>query len=210
MSYSSVITKMVKKSLWILRIIFCLMGWIILIYDIATSKSLFLFLFYTIQSNFLVAVWLLLAILWDRKPEKYQKLTGLVRGGITLYITVTFLIFAILLAPLMPPDYAFDITNILFHYLIPVYFIVDWFLTERDTRYKWNYLPKWLIYPISYLILTLIYGLFTGFYPYFFIDPSSLGVGPYILSILGMTAFYLILGSIFIGINRKFTQNYQI
>ncbi len=198
---------MVKKSVWILRMMFCLLGWTVLIYDIVESKSLFLFLFYTIQSNFLVATWLLLAVIWDKKPELYNNLTGLIRGGITVYITVTFVIFALVLAPMMPPGYSFDITNILMHYLIPIYFIVDWILTERTIRYQWNYLLKWIIYPLCYLGLTLIYGLSTGFYPYFFIDLSALGGVMYTLSVAGMTIFILILGIIFIGINRRLTKN---
>ena len=56
------------------------------------------FRYYTMQTNIMVSVWLILAIVWHNKPEALEKITGRLKGAFTLYITTTFIFFAILLA----------------------------------------------------------------------------------------------------------------
>ncbi|MCK4382418.1 MAG: hypothetical protein KAW66_03910, partial [Candidatus Lokiarchaeota archaeon] len=58
---------------------------------------------FTMQTNLMVTIWLTLAILWHNKPETLEKISGLLKGAFTLYITITFIFFAILLAPFYQP-----------------------------------------------------------------------------------------------------------
>ena len=114
------------------------------------------FKFYTTQTNILVCAWLILAIMWYNKPEALKKIQGPLKGAFTLFITTTFVFFAILLQALYHPTGFAAFTNIILHYLTPIAFILDWILTETEVRYKWKYLPYWTLYPISYLIFSFI------------------------------------------------------
>jgi hypothetical protein len=51
--------------------------------------------YYTMQTNLMVAIWFTLAIIWHNNPKALQKISGKIKGAVTLYITVTFLVFTI-------------------------------------------------------------------------------------------------------------------
>jgi hypothetical protein len=162
---------------------------------------------FTMQTNLFVTIWLTLAILWHNNPEMLQKITGPLKGAFTLYITITFIFFAVLLAPFYHPTGFAAFSNLVLHYITPIAFIVDWILTETKLRYKWNYILYWIIYPIGYLVFAFIHGTFTGNYLYFFLDISALGILGYALFISVLIAAGLVLGCLYIAINRKRTRS---
>jgi len=165
------------------------------------------FKYYTMQTNLMVSVWLILAIVWHNKPESLKKITGPLKGAITLFITTTFIFFAILLAPFYRPTGFAAFTNIVLHYLTPIAFIVDWILTETKTKYKWNYLPYWTIYPLCYLLFSFIHGSFTGDYIYPFLNFNQLGIPGVAIFVSIIFATGIVLGSLYIAINRKRTRS---
>jgi len=161
------------------------------------------------QSNLIVTVWLTLAIIWHNKPETLKKISGLLKGAFTVYITITLIFFAILLAPYYTPPAGWPaFSNLILHYITPIAFIVDWILTENKLRYKWKYLLYWIItYPVGYQVFIFIHGAFTGSYIYYFFDINE-------LSILGVALFVSIifttgiaLGIVYIAINRRRTRS---
>ncbi len=201
-----------NKIVLIYRILFAGLSWFTFIASIVIY-GLFYGPFYewfdsfrafTIQTNFMVMIWYTLAILWHNKPESLERITGLLKGAFTVYISITFIFFAILLAPFYHPSGWAAFSNLVFHYITPIAFIVDWILTENKSRYKWKYLLYWIcIYPVCYLAFVFIHGTFTGNYIYYFFDINALGI-------LGVTLFVSIiiitgtgLGCAYIAINRK-------
>ncbi len=165
------------------------------------------FKYYTIQTNLMVSAWLILAIVWYKKPEALKKISGSLKGAFTLYITTTFIFFAILLQGLYHPTGFAWFSNIVLHYLTPILFIVDWLLTETKIKYKWKYLPYWTIYPLCYLLFSFIHGTFTGDYLYHFLNINYLGIAGYALSVSLLIGVGLVLGSLYIGINRIRTKS---
>ena len=162
---------------------------------------------FTIQTNFMVTIWLTLAILWHNKPETLEKITGPFKGALTVYITITFIFFAVLLAPFYQPTGWAAFSNIVFHYITPIAFIVDWILTENKKRYNWKYLPYWiLIYPVCYQAFVFIHGTFTGNYIYYFFDVNALGILGVALFVSIIFTTGIVLGSVYIAINRKRTR----
>ncbi len=203
-----------NQVIFVYRIILCLTGW----FSIVVSMLLNLqfvqqgsdaitifgnsFSYYTIQSNLIVAVWLTLAILYHNKEKKTFFIGAPVQGAITMYITGTFLGFAVLLSGGYKPTGWYGFTNLTMHYVIPIAFIVDWILTGSETQYKWNYAVYWLGYPLFYLVYTLIRGFFTGFYPYYFIDVKVLSILALIVNVLALTGLFFFLGLLYIFVNR--------
>ncbi|MFX0017959.1 MAG: Pr6Pr family membrane protein [Promethearchaeota archaeon] len=198
------------KTVLIYRIIFAGLSWFTIITgwfisSIASGNPLIWlvgFKYYTMQTNLMVTIWFTLAIFWYNKPESLEKIKGPLKGALTLYITTTFIFFAILLQIFYQPTGWAAFSNIILHYLTPIAFIVDWIFTETK-KYKWNYLPYWTIYPIGYLVFSFMHGIFTGDYLYTFLDISRLGLF-YIVSITFLVGVGLALGSLYIGFNKKF------
>ena len=178
---------------------------IILIAMFSDGVILFLFSlkYYTMQTNLMVAIWLILAIFFYKKPDWLKKLSGKLKGAITLYITVTFLVFAIVLSPLYHPTGFKFVSNLVLHYIAPIAFIIDWILTENDVKYNWKYAFYWFIYPICYLCFAIINGLLTSDYLYPFLDINFLGVPIFIVCIIILVGLYVGLGILYIGVNRK-------
>lgn len=160
------------------------------------------FRYYTMQTNLMVTIWFTLAIYWYNKPESLEKIMGPLKGAFTLYITTTFFFFAILLqAGYLPSGWA-AFSNLILHYITPILFIFDWILTENNKRYKWSYLPYWIIYPIGYLIFSLVHGIFTGDYIYPFLNISSIGLTGYIIVLCLLLGFGIFFACCYILINR--------
>lgn len=203
-----------SKNLLIYRIIFAGLSWFTLfasyiITSLTTGSGLlwfYSFIAFTIQTNFLVSIWFTLAILWHNKPESLEKIEGPLKGAFTMYITITFVVFAILLSPFYQPTGFAAFSNLVLHYITPIAFITDWILTETKVQYKWNYLPYWIMYPICYIIFAVIHGTFTGSYIYYFFDISALGILGFIMSISILIAFGFALGCLYIAINRRRTR----
>lgn len=197
------------------RLIFCILGWTSIVISltmayeavIAGSSALDvygnMFSYYTIQTNVIVATWFSLAIIYAKKEDKPAVMGPIVRGAINLYITVTFLGFAVLLSFLYQPTGIAAFTNLISHYIIPIAFIVDWLVTGHDTEYEWKHLVYYPIYPAGYLIYCLIRGAIINFYPYYFIDPNYLGIPLLIIVITVLVLVYIGLGSVYIIINKK-------
>ena len=194
-------------NIWIIRLIrvaILILGWssiiITLILSVGNPDILSA---YTIQSNLIVMIWLSIALFFQERKKDYWFFKSVIRGAITLYITITFLVFAILLSPYYQPTGIGIYTNLALHYLIPIAFIVDWVFTELNQKYSWKYIVYWLCYPILYLIFTLIRGIFTGDYIYPFLDLESMGVNLFIIWVFILTAVFLLFGSVFIFLNKK-------
>ncbi|MFX0046688.1 MAG: Pr6Pr family membrane protein [Candidatus Hermodarchaeota archaeon] len=162
---------------------------------------------FTIQTNFLVTIWFTLAIFWYKKPETLEKITGPLKGAFTLYITITFIFFAVFLSFLYQPTGFAAFSNIIFHYITPIVFIVDWILTETKLKYKWSYLFYWIIYPLCYLVFSFIHGTLTGNYIYYFLDISALGILSYFLYLSILITAGIAIASIYIAINRIRTRS---
>ena len=164
------------------------------------------------QTNLFVSVWLTLAIIWYNKPEALKKISGLLKGAVTVYITITLIFFAILLAPFYTPPAGWPaFSNLVVHYITPIAFIVDWILTENKLRYKWKFLLYWiLIYPVCFLAFVFIHGTFTGDYIYYFFNINNLGILWVVLIASIIITTGIVLGCLYIAINRKRTKDWKL
>ncbi|MFX1430214.1 MAG: Pr6Pr family membrane protein [Promethearchaeota archaeon] len=200
-----------SKTILFYRIIFAGLSWFTLItsaiiYTVSTGSILEWFnsfKAFTMQTNLLVTIWFTLAILSYNNIEILDKITSPLKGAFTMYITITFVVFAILLSPFYQPTGYAAFSNIVLHYITPIAFIVDWVFTENKIRYRWNYLIYWIIYPLCYIIFIIIHGAFTGSYLYYFLDISELGIPIFFISISILLAFGIGLACLYILINRK-------
>ncbi len=176
---------------------FALLGLSAIVTEIATLvergyfNPLTFFSYFTIQSNILVVVTLLLSALAVAAAKGRQ--LSVLRGVATVYIVVVGIGFSLLLAGvegLILTAVPWD--NIVLHYIIPAAVLID-FLIDRPASIRFATGLWWLIYPIVYVTAALIRGAITGWYPYPFLDPGKSSAGSIAVTILGFCAAYLVL-----------------
>lgn len=158
------------------------------------------------QGNWLAIIWLGLYLysylIKDKELE--NKLYGVVRGAIVVYLTIIWLAYHFLLSGEALSGWSL-FTNIIAHYFVPITMLVDWFITEKE-KYNIGFIKKWIIYPFFYAIFAIINGL-AGWekrYIYPFLDVDNNGWGNVLVMIGGIFVLFFVISFILIGYNKKF------
>ena len=164
--------------------------------------------FFTIQSNLLVFIIMFLVVV-NRFSKKSQPgyLIAL-SGGSALWIIMTGIIFHFMLSGVYQPQGIQRFSNIILHYLTPSLMTIYYFAFMDVKVINTKYPIYWTGYPLIYGVASLIRGLFDGFYPYWFFNPTGSfpdGNGSYlnvILIILVLALSFLIVGYIITFIKK--------
>lgn len=160
------------------------------------------FSFFTILTNILVASYFTSQIISSKGNSRnlFSK-TGTLTA-ITVYITVVGLVYQIALRHLWKPTGLQMIVDELLHTIIPTLAIIYWFLYEQKSELKWKMIPKFLLYPLFYLAFILVRGQLSGFYPYPFINVTTLGWTQTLINSIVLFGVFLVLSSFFVGIGK--------
>ena len=144
------------------------------------------FFFFTVQSNiFIIAMAFIFLIneimlLLNKKSFVNQILLH-IKYVATVAITITFLVFFTMLAPLMGADYLLSFNNFSLHAIVPILAIVDFILFDTDIKLTYKNCLLCTIPPICYVIFVYVGSIFklqyseNLYYPYFFLDYESNG-----------------------------------
>ncbi len=134
------------------------------------------FSFFTIQSNILAAALLIAAAVVRRASRTLA--FDILRGAATLYIAITGVVFALLLAGLQEElDTHIGWVDLVVHKLIPAALVADWLIDPPRHRISLRAAVTWLAYPLAWFGYTLVRGVDTGWYPYPFVDVDRIGYG---------------------------------
>ncbi|PZF86240.1 Pr6Pr family membrane protein [Jiangella anatolica] len=158
------------------------------------------FSYFTVQSNLLViagCLWLAVAPHTDGRFFRVLRLTGLIGIG------VTGVVYATLLAPLVDLEGAAQAANIGFHYISPIMAVIGWLLFGPWPRIDRRTIGLTLVWPIAWLVYTLIRGEVVDWYPYPFIDVNDIGYGRTVLNSAGITVLLLGVGWLFARGDRR-------
>jgi len=164
------------------------------------------FSYFTILSNLLVA--LVCTFTLVRKPGRMQRFfsSARVRGAAALYIGVTGCVYFAILSALWAPTGFQWLADVSLHYAVPLMYLALWLVFTPRQTLEWSDLPRWLAFPLVYLVWALARGAWVHEYPYPFIDVDALGIARVLLNALGVTAFFAVVGLLLIGFNRGVTR----
>jgi len=138
----------------------------------AAARAANTFVFFTIDSNLLVALATgLLATRLSRTSTGFAvlRLMGLVA------ITVTGIVFHVALAQMLDLTGWDAVGNELVHTVVPVMAVVGWLLAGPRGLFTKPVVWWSLIFPACWLAFTLIRGAVAHWYPYPFMDVTQLG-----------------------------------
>lgn len=209
-----------KKKIFWFRLIVVLVGW----YGVLGSIGLKVFRWtklgqpiwlavldslshYTIQTNILALLILSVLMVKEIILSEKKLMNSKFKSAVTLYITFTFVIYAVVLAKLWAPTGQDAILANITHYLTPIAFILDWFIVElisnKSERLVFKDSVIWLVYPITYVSYIMIYGLLTGRYLYPFLNVPVINYSGVMLCVGLLSIVYLITGNVYVGMNRR-------
>ncbi|MHA2029710.1 MAG: Pr6Pr family membrane protein [Candidatus Kariarchaeaceae archaeon] len=205
-----------RENVLIIRIIFGIISWIgigVRFYvtkDDTSENILEPVKFFTIQTNILVALWLTLAVIFkDYQPsmneERMNQLYGVIRGGITSFITLTWLAYWALLSGDSDAKGLKLLSSNINHYIVPIYFIFDWALTEHK-RYERRYIAYWMVYPLLYLTFAYIFQQATDDPIYDFFDISEHGNSGFVMQAIQLLIAFLIFCTIYFRLNQALVK----
>jgi hypothetical protein len=162
------------------------------------TRSVNFFSYFTILTNILAALALTLPWLAPHSALGEFFSRPSVRTAIAAYIVIVMTIVYFVLRHLTTFQGWNLVADLLLHYVMPVLFVIDWlFLVPKHTL-KTKDSVFWLAFPVIYLIWTFIHGVYSGFYPYPFLNTSELGIARVLLNEAGLLIVFLILGSILV------------
>jgi hypothetical protein len=98
----------------------------------------------------------------------------MVRAAATLYITITGIVYAALLAHQDVGLISAWVNDVL-HRVVPLAMLIDWVLFDPWPRSSRSIALSWLAGPLVYLAYSLIRGPIVHWYPYPFLDPRRKG-----------------------------------
>ncbi|QBQ40322.1 hypothetical protein E2P86_03825 [Sphingobacterium psychroaquaticum] len=168
------------------------------------------FSFFTVQSNLIAATTYIMAAVAFLRHKGTPSWFHHLRGAAVLYMLVTGIIFALLLkdAAVNPTPGKFNWSNFVLHELGPLFIVIWWLLypSKRPVS-SWESLC-WLIFPLLWTIFTFVRAVYTGWYPYPFLNPTTTGgVTGVFLYIIGIAGLMVAICLIIAWITRVRTQS---
>ncbi len=144
------------------------------LHDNGTLRAGNFFSFFTIQSNLIAAVVLLIGASGARFVVRPTLAWDLVRGGAAIYMTLTFVIYGLLLSGHDVQTTSTWVNDVV-HRIAPLLMVYDFLAVPLTNRVTFRKALVWAIYPLAYLAYSLIRGPIVDWYPYPFLDPDQSG-----------------------------------
>jgi hypothetical protein len=94
------------------------------------------------------------------------------------------------------------VADVLLHDVVPMAFVLYWWLTASRSWIDYRRIAQWTIYPVIYFVYALSRGAASGFYPYPFLDVPTFGYAKVIAIALAILAGFLVVAALLIAIGR--------
>jgi hypothetical protein len=159
-----------------------------------STRVIRFFSYFTVESNVLVAVGTAALAL---RPYRDGRVWRVVRLASLLGIAVTFVTYAVLLAPIVKLTGVSRLTDIALHYVVPLMAIGGWLVFGPWPRIDERTLLLSMIWPAAFVCYTLAHGAATGWYPYPFVDVTRLGYVTTLRNGLGLVVLMVGVGALY-------------
>ena len=187
--------------------------------DINTIRWDF-YVHFTNISNFLCIGIMLAALIQTakKKEDSFVSAAPILKFIGMLGILLTFLVFNIMLAGAdgRDPQANWRVGSLIFHVVLPILYIVDWFLFYERKKCKWYYPIASIAFPLAYVVFLLIQAIILKFdssilipttttpliYPYFFVNLKTQGVSGVLMCIGILSVAFVVVVFAFLGLDK--------
>lgn len=130
------------------------------------------FSYFTVQSALIAVTVFVIGAVYGLRNKLDPLWLDMVRVLMTVWVIVSGIVFAVILVegslrgvPVWAPW-----SSQLLHFWIPAYALVDWLIAPgRDV--PWRTVGYIMVFPLAWVVFTMIRGTLVHWYPYFFLDP---------------------------------------
>jgi len=156
------------------------------------------FAYFTIDSSMVAAVAMAVAGVWAIQGKADTPLLNKVRLSVASYAVVVGVVYNALLRGLpgsaADGDYVWPQTpNEILHVWALLLIFLDFTLTTVANPPKFKQVFWVLLFPLAWVIFTILRGMATGWWPYWFINPTDEGgVTQMVTYIFGICAFLIV------------------
>ncbi|MEJ2864785.1 Pr6Pr family membrane protein [Actinomycetospora flava] len=155
--------------------------------------------YFTIQSNILV---LIAAITLVVDPARDGRIWRILRLDALLGITITGLVFDLVLIRYVHPTGWQLAATIGFHYIAPWATLLGWLLFGPRPRIDRSTVAWAFLWPMLWIAYTFIRGALVGWYPYPFLDVDEIGYWASIRNTAFVLVVAVVLVAVFAGLDR--------
>jgi hypothetical protein len=121
-------------------------------------------------------------------------------------ISVTGLVYHLLVAADANPQGLQIVSNALLHYIIPILTVVVWLLIGPRGLFRLSTVFAAVIIPILWVVYAIVRGAIIDAYPYGFLNAQELGLGTALTNISGVVIVGIVLGLIYLAIDRLLSR----
>ena len=175
--------------------------------DVSLAETIIRFIsFFTILTNILVAICFTLLAMnstssWGNFFSKPQT-----QAAIAVYILTVGLTYNIILRGIWQPQGLQRIVDESLHMIVPVYYVLYWFIFSPKNNLQWKNAFSWLIFPFVYLAYTLMRGAFVHYYPYPFVDVDQFGINKVLVNSGVLFILFFLLSLLFVWIGKMMSK----
>ena len=165
------------------------------------------FSFFTIQSNLLVLV---VAIMMIADPLRDGRFWRVLRLDALIGITITGLVFDLILIHYVHPSGWQLVATIGFHYIAPWASVLGWLLFGPRPRIDRSSAVWMFVWPIAWIVYTFVHGAIAHWYPYPFLNVDKIGFWPSLLSTVVVLVVAVVLLLLFALIDRRWPTGRKV
>ena len=161
------------------------------------------FSYFTIQSAMITIVVLAVGGVMGLRIVTDTVLYTTIRVSVLAYAVVTAGVYNALLRGIPDEGYVTAAwPGEIMHVWIPLFVVLDWFLSPGRPALRWTALRIVVIYPLAWAAFTLVRGAITGWFPYPFLEFST-GFVSVALYIVAIAAIINRIASVGIAYSRR-------
>ena len=168
------------------------------------ARAIWVYLaYFTILSNLIAAVALVLPILWPRSAAgRFCARPGPI-SAIAACMLLVGIAYNLLLRGVWNPQGWQLVADNLLHCVDPLLFALYWWFAGRSRELSYSAMGAWALYPLGYLVYAVARGLSGDFYAYPFIDVAKLGFAQVLFNAFAVALGFLALAASLISLGRR-------
>ena len=162
------------------------------------------FSYFTILSNALAAITLLVGAVYSFTARRDPAWYNLTLAMVVTYMATTGVVYNLLLRNLvLDQGRTLAWSNEVLHLIAPIYLVIVWILTPGKSPLKWSALGAIVAFPLVWTLYTMVRGPIVSWYPYPFLNPAQPGgYGAVIVYMVAIAGFIGLMGCVVIGLSR--------
>jgi hypothetical protein len=165
------------------------------------------FSYFTNLSNIFASIVFIIGAVYLIRSREPTATDDLIRGASVVAMAIVGIVFSALLRETDLGTLA-PWVNAVVHFIMPVVVVADWLYQPPLHPMRYRQLGYWLIYPLLYLVYTLIRGPIAHFYPYPFLNPDNVGgYGGVVLYSIAIFVAFLVVGAVLIWLGNILKRN---